>query len=70
MSYLTEEEVRRLKSLIVNVGLNIGAVAIKMNMSRSTLSAKINGKADFTRSEMERFAEVIGSPPNEIFFVA
>lgn len=70
MSYLTEEEVRRLKSLIVNVGLNIGVVAIKMNMSRSTLSAKINGKADFTRSEMERFAEVIGSPPNEIFFVA
>jgi uncharacterized protein YwlG (UPF0340 family) len=68
--YLTEKESRKIKSLIVNAGLDIGAVAIKMNMSRPTLSARINGKTDFTRSEMELFANIVNEKPENIFFAA
>ena len=51
-SYLTEMEARKLKASIVEAGLDIGELAQKMQMSRSTLSARINGKTDFTRREM------------------
>lgn len=68
--YLTEKESRKLKALIVNAGFGIGIVAGKMGMSRATLSSRINGKTDFTRNEMERFAEIINGNPNDIFFAA
>jgi len=68
--YLTEQESRKLKALIVNAGLDIGTVAIKMNMSRPTLSTRINGKTDFTRSEMELFASIFNVKPESIFFAA
>ncbi len=67
-SYLTEMEARKLKASIVEAGLDIGELAQKMQMSRSTLSARINGKTDFTRSEMENFASIVGKSPSEIFF--
>ena len=66
--YLTEKESRKLKALIVGAGLDIGTVALKMNMSRPTLSARINGKTDFTRSEMESFASILNEKPENIFF--
>jgi len=68
--YLTEKESRKLKALIVNAGFDIGMVAIKMNMSRPTLSTRINGKTDFTRSEMELFASIFNEKPENIFFAA
>lgn len=69
-NYLTEEQSRRLKAKIVNAGLDIGTVADKMNMSRPTLSNRINGKSDFTRSEMEEFASILNEKPQDIFFAA
>jgi len=66
--YLTEKESRKLRALIVGAGLDIGSIALKMNMSRPTLSARINGKTDFTRSEMEAFANILNEKPEDIFF--
>lgn len=57
--YLTENETNSIKSLIVKRGLDIGLVAKKMNISRATLSSRVNGKTDFTRTEMEKFSEII-----------
>lgn len=68
--YLTEAESRKLKALIVNAGLDIGTIAVKMNMSRPTLSTRINGRTDFTRSEMELFAKILNEKPENIFFAA
>lgn len=67
--YLTENETNSIKSLIVKKGLDIGLVAKKMNMSRATLSSRVNGKTDFTRSEMEQFAKIISAKPEMIFFM-
>lgn len=67
-AYLNEVKIRKLKANIVAAGLDIGKVAQKMQISRSTLSARINGKTDFTKSEMEHFAEILGQSPQDIFF--
>lgn len=69
-AYLTQNESRKLKSKLVDAGLDIGTMAKKMNMSRSTLSARINGKRDFTKAEMELFAAILNVRPQDIFFAA
>ncbi|MDR2513772.1 MAG: helix-turn-helix transcriptional regulator [Christensenellaceae bacterium] len=69
-AYLTEGQSRSLKAKLVDAGLDIGTMAEKMGMSRATLSARINGKTDFTRSEMEAFASVLNARPQDIFFAA
>lgn len=43
-------------------------IAKEMNISRPTLSARINGKRDFSREEMEKFAMIVGEKPQNIFF--
>lgn len=68
-SYLTKTESNRIKGLIVCAGYNIATLAEKMQMTRPTLSAKINGKVDFTKSEMESLANAISMKPEEIFLI-
>jgi len=66
--YVTIEQSRQLKAKIMNAGLDIGIVARKMGISRATLSSRVNGKTDFSRSEMEHFAEILKEKPQNIFF--
>lgn len=68
MRFLDERMERKLKSLIVNSGKTMEQVAKEMHMSRPTLSARINGKQDFSRLEMESFARCVGGSPTQIFF--
>ena len=66
--YIDIEMSRRLRSLLVSKGLTLREMSKKMGMSRPTLSTKINGKTDFTRTEMELFATILGKKPRDIFF--
>ncbi len=66
--YVTVEQSRQLKAKIMNAGLDIGIVAREMGISRATLSSRVNGKTDFSRSEMEHFAEILKEKPQNIFF--
>ena len=68
--YLTEEQTRRLKSLMVGAGYGVESMALAMNMSRPTFSARLNGRQDFTKSEMELFASLVSEKPQAIFFAA
>lgn len=68
--YMNAEDTRRFNSFLVASGYNIGTLAEEIGMSRATLSSRINGKTDFSRSEMERIASILGHRPEEIFFAA
>lgn len=37
-----------------------------MNMSLSTMSAKLTGKTDWTRAEIERAVQLLNIPPTEV----
>lgn len=65
---MSKECSNNLKSLIVKAGLDMTTTAEKMGMSRPTLSGRINGKTDFSRTEMERFAKIVNANPAVIFF--
>lgn len=65
--YLTHADTLRIKAAIVGAGHNIGSLSKAINMSRETLSSKINGRSDFSRSEMEKISRILGIPPGEIF---
>lgn len=66
--YLPKEMTRKLKSLVILAGTNISEVATKMGMSRAVLSARLNGRTDFSRAEMFHFASLVGGKPGGIFF--
>lgn len=68
--YMEPEDIRRFNSLLVAKGYNIGSLAKAIGMSRATLSSRINGKTDFSRSEMEKIAKALDSRPEKIFFAA
>lgn len=68
--YMRAEDTRRFNGFMVAAGYNIGRLAKEIGMSRATLSSRINGKSDFTRSEMEEIAAILGRSPEEIFFAA
>jgi transcriptional regulator with XRE-family HTH domain len=68
--FLSEQQSNFLKSLIMREGLEIGSMAQKMGISRSSLSMKLNGRADFSRKEMESFAIIVKEKPQQIFFAA
>lgn len=55
--FLNEKETNFLKSLIMKNGMGIESVAKRMNMSRATLSSRINGKTDFSRKEWKHLLE-------------
>ena len=66
--YLSKEQTCQLKGLIISAGLDISKMADRMKMSRQTLSSRINGKIDFSKSEMEAFASILETKPDNIFF--
>lgn len=68
MRYVDESMSRKLRALIVSTGKTMDEIAKEMNISRPTLSARINGKRDFSREEMEKFAMIVGEKPQNIFF--
>lgn len=65
--YLSDEDTRRIKAALVSAGYTIASAASALGLSRVTLSAKVNGKSDFSRSEMEAFARLLHLSPSEIF---
>ncbi len=69
-SYLTEADTRRIRGAIVGAGYSIATAADAIGMSRATLSAKVNGRSDFSRSEMESLARLLGVSPYKIFLPA
>lgn len=66
--YLTTSETRYIKSVIVGAGYNISSLASAIGMGREILSARINGKTDFSRHEMTDIAKVLNKKPQDIFF--
>ncbi len=67
-AYMTDEEIRRLKSYVVGAGYTVSSLADKIGMSRVSLSSRVNGKIDFGRTEMNAIARVLEKKPEEIFF--
>ena len=57
-----------IKSKIVLNGFSQNELAIKIGMSASTLSQKLNQKSEFTRSEMELIAKELKCDVKELFF--
>ncbi len=60
--YKLEYEVKR-------KGLTLGELALKIGLSRSSLSRKMAGSTEFTLSEMQSIADVLNlDSPGDIFF--
>ena len=66
-TYLSTSETRYIKSVIVGAGYNITSLANAVGMGREILSARINGKTDFSRHEMNDIAKVLNKKPQDIF---
>lgn len=66
--YMTESDIRRLNSFVAGAGFNTTTLAKAVGMSRSTLTKKRKGEVDFTKSEMQTIANLIGAKPAIIFF--
>lgn len=65
--YMSEEDTRRFKSYMVGAGFSIKSLAENIGMARESLSARINGKVDFSRNEMINIAALFKKAPEEIF---
>lgn len=65
---MSDLEIRKLKSLVVATGHNIATIAPEMEWSEATAYRKMNGHADWSRSEMERFGRIAKKKPEQIFF--
>lgn len=60
---------RMLKSVMALKGYNSGKLAIKIGISPQSFSKKVNGKSEFTASEITSIAKVLEiRDVNEIFF--
>lgn len=68
MKYLDEKMSNKLRGLMTESGKTMETVAQEMDITRATLSSRINGHRDFSRIEMERFAQSVGRRPQDIFF--
>ena len=66
--YMTVSETNHLKAMIVGAGYNITSLASAIGMGREILSARINGRTDFSRHEMNDIAKVLKRNPQDIFF--
>lgn len=49
--------------------LTMAEVAKKIGINPATLSKKLNGSTDFTRSEMQRFKEALGLSEDEMISI-
>lgn len=65
--YLTEQQTKWLKMLLLEKDMTIGYVAEQMHLSRPALSNRIHGRYDFTRSEMIEFCRITGASILETF---
>lgn len=66
--YMTEIDVNRFKSYMAGAGYNITTLATAIGMKRENLSNRINGKIDFSRSEMTKISVTLHVLPQDIFF--
>lgn len=66
--YMSEADVRRFDSFVAAAGYNIASLSKKLGVSYATLWNKRKGKTDFTRTEMEKIAGILGANPSQIFF--
>lgn len=66
---MSREETANFKYYISKAGITINELADRLGLQRASLSSRINGKIDFSRQEMNRISEIIGQPPEIIFFV-
>lgn len=66
--YMTDEDMRRFKSCMVGAGYNITSLAKAIGMPRESLSARINGKVDFSRSDMNVISDKLMVSPVYLFF--
>ncbi len=65
--YMSVAETRIVKACFAEAGYSITSIAPKVEMSRETLSSRVNGRTDFLRSEMIRIAKILRKRPEEIF---
>lgn len=66
--YLSDSQKRKIMSHVVNGGYNITTLAKAIGMTRESLSARMNGKVDFSRAEMESISACLEEKPEDIFF--
>lgn len=67
--FMSNMEIRRFKALMVKKGfVSISALARVMGCRREALSRKINGRSDWSRSEMEAVARLFDENPKKVFF--
>ncbi len=66
--YMNDEDMRRFKMYMAAAGCTITSLAKRVDMGREVLSTRVNGKTDFSRSEMIKIASVLGERPEKIFF--
>lgn len=59
---------RNLKSLLVKEGITQGEFAKVIGIDKSTLSMKMNGKRDFTKTEIDKIITALSLSYEEIFF--
>lgn len=60
---------RKLKARLVELGKTMKQLADYLGMNITTLSRKVNGQSEFTRSEIEKTCEFLElETPLEIFF--
>ena len=57
----------KLKGKIVECGLNQGKVANAIGLSHTSFSLKINGKRDFTLTELQTMAKFLRMTPDEVY---
>lgn len=57
----------KIKRLIEKKGLKLMAVAKMLGISRTTLWWKLNNKSEFTRSEMQKLADILSCSISEVY---
>jgi len=66
---MKETEIRRFKSLMMEKGFDsVVKLARAMGIRRQTLSGKINGRTDWSRTDMETVGKLFNEDPKIIFF--
>lgn len=58
--------VNKLKSKIIERGFTVTSLAEKLDISKTTLSQKINGKIKFSADDIKNIDNILGFTSNEI----
>lgn len=66
--YMSKDDIRRFNSYMVKAGYNITTLAQTLKMSRNKLSSRVNGRTDWTRTEMEAVGQALHESPRVIFY--